>query len=119
MHSTQSSSSAILALFTLLTTQARAAPQYDSGSWSQSSVAVESAPAVTAAPSASVAAPVDWTTAVTWPAGCESWANPCPKGAMTSGVAPTAAVLTWPAGCETWANPCPATAVVSGGSAPA
>ncbi|KPI44247.1 uncharacterized protein AB675_8593 [Cyphellophora attinorum] len=49
-------------------------------------------------PSPSAAAPVDWATVVTWPAGCESWANPCPAGAKTSGVAPTPAAeapATW------------------------
>ena len=55
----------------------------------------------------------DWQTAVVWPAGCESWANPCPAGAQTSGAAPTQAAVTWPAGCESWANPCPASAIMS------
>ncbi|KAF2429641.1 hypothetical protein EJ08DRAFT_271234 [Tothia fuscella] len=27
----------------------------------------------------------DWQTAVTWPAGCEKWANPCPAGAAQVG----------------------------------
>jgi hypothetical protein len=27
----------------------------------------------------------DWQTVVTWPAGCESWANPCPSGAHVAG----------------------------------
>ena len=73
--------------------------------------------AVTSAPAPTAVAGGDWATAVTWPAGCESWLNPCPAGALTSGAAPTTAVLTWPAGCESWANPCPASAVVA--SAPA
>lgn len=31
------------------------------------------------------AAAGDWQTAVTWPAGCELWANPCPSGAHVIG----------------------------------
>ncbi|TID14278.1 hypothetical protein E2P81_ATG09158 [Venturia nashicola] len=31
------------------------------------------------------AATGDWQTAVTWPAGCELWANPCPAGAHVNG----------------------------------
>jgi hypothetical protein len=27
----------------------------------------------------------DWQASVTWPAGCEAWANPCPAGAHISG----------------------------------
>jgi hypothetical protein len=27
----------------------------------------------------------DWQTVVTWPAGCEKWANPCPPGAPIAG----------------------------------
>ncbi|KAF2399330.1 hypothetical protein EJ06DRAFT_531648 [Trichodelitschia bisporula] len=34
---------------------------------------------------ASPAAGGDWQTAVTWPAGCETWANPCPPGAHIAG----------------------------------
>jgi hypothetical protein len=34
---------------------------------------------------ASAAAGGDWQSAVTWPAGCETWANPCPPGAHISG----------------------------------
>jgi hypothetical protein len=37
------------------------------------------------ATSAATAAPVNWQTQVTWPAGCESWANPCPPGAIIVG----------------------------------
>ncbi len=73
--------------------------------------------AVTTAPTATAAAGGDWAQSVTWPAGCELWENPCPAGAMTSGVAPTATAVVWPAGCESWANPCPASAAVA--SAPA
>jgi hypothetical protein len=41
---------------------------------------------VTAAPVAATTAAVqNWETIVTWPAGCESWANPCPAGAHVAG----------------------------------
>lgn len=108
MHQSQSSSSISFFLFSisLLSTTASALPQ----EWSASVAATTIAPIV-----ATSAAPVNWETAVTWPAGCESWANPCPAGALTSGMAPTPTAVTWPAGCQTWADPCPATALVSAG----
>ena len=46
------------------------------------------AAAITAAPAAPIQTYTgtgDWATAVTWPAGCESWANPCPPGAPIAG----------------------------------
>jgi hypothetical protein len=52
------------------------------------SVGETSTKATTKAVAATVATPAagaDWQTAVTWPAGCESWANPCPAGAHISG----------------------------------
>jgi len=43
--------------------------------------------AVTSAPNASPtgSAVPNWETIVTWPAGCETWANPCPPGAHIAG----------------------------------
>lgn len=44
--------------------------------------------ALTSAPvetSAAAQGSANWETQVTWPAGCESWANPCPAGAHISG----------------------------------
>jgi len=36
-------------------------------------------------PADTATATANWETIVTWPAGCESWANPCPSGAHISG----------------------------------
>ena len=110
----QTTSQSMLAMISLSLLYTQSTAQND-GMWSASSAVVPevSAPVVTSAAYTSAAAPVDWQTAVTWPAGCETWLNPCPAGAVTSGSAPTAAAVTWPAGCETWANPCPASAIVS------
>jgi hypothetical protein len=38
-----------------------------------------------AATVATPSAGADWQSAVTWPAGCETWANPCPPGAHIVG----------------------------------
>jgi hypothetical protein len=59
-------------------------------SWKSSETATK---ATTKAVAATVATPVagaDWQTAVTWPAGCELWANPCPPGAKIAGATGTA-----------------------------
>ena len=68
------------------------APGGDDGLWHPASQAA--VPTTTAAPVVVVSsppstqtyvAPGNWETAVTWPAGCESWANPCPAGAHVAG----------------------------------
>lgn len=46
--------------------------------------AITSAPVETNA-GAQASDTANWETQVTWPAGCESWANPCPPGAHISG----------------------------------
>lgn len=46
--------------------------------------AITSAPVETSV-AAQATGTADWETQVTWPAGCESWANPCPAGAHISG----------------------------------
>jgi hypothetical protein len=107
--------SLLLLTISLLSTPSTALPQ-NNGLYT-TAVAVTTPAVITAAPIAPTsAAPVNWETAVTWPAGCETWLNPCPAGALTSGVAPSPAAVTWPAGCQTWANPCPASAIISAAS---
>lgn len=78
-----------------------ASPTAAVDSWAASPTAVggEGWAATTVAPvagSAGVATPYDpnaWETQVTYPAGCQTWANPCPSGAIQAPgteVAPTA-----------------------------
>jgi hypothetical protein len=96
-------SSLLISLF-LLTHQSTALPVADDGMWHPASYtsvapivvsatagvtppvhATTAAVAVSKATTLAQAASADWQTAVTWPAGCESWANPCPAGAHISG----------------------------------
>jgi membrane-associated protease RseP (regulator of RpoE activity) len=58
-----------------------------SAAYSQVTITGQSAAtAVTSAPHATgSAAAGGWEQSVTWPAGCQTWANPCPSGAHVSG----------------------------------
>lgn len=62
--------------------------------------ATTAAPALASQPAESPYNPSAWLTQVTYPAGCEQWANPCPSGAIIAGggsVATPTDAATWDA----------------------
>ena len=70
--------------------------------WTQAATPTIVVSAPTQAPPA---ASGDWQLSVTWPAGCEKWANPCPPGAPISGGGIAGGATASGAGTKSYENP--------------